>query len=307
MPYPPPLIWLINMTSILFGAILGSFLNVCIYRLPREYLSIVHPPSHCPQCGTGIRWYDNIPVVSWLCLGGACRYCYNPIRFRYVFVEILTAVLFYFCTQWILLSPLTTHSIYVTGNFSMASRWLALLFSFYMVANLIVITFIDIDYRIIPDSLTYPGVLLAIVFSTATPIMHRVTPFIANVHLAGFLSSILGIIVGAGSLYIVGVIGKIAFRKEAMGMGDVKMMAMVGGFLGWDAALLTFLVACIVGTVLGVIWMVITRDHYIPFGPYLAFGTLVILLFKNETIYFMLTVWPRLIAGWLNMPSSYAY
>lgn len=295
--YPEPLNFLIAIFCGMFGAIIGSFLNVCIYRLPRGYLSIVTTPSHCPHCGTHIAWYDNVPMLSWLLLAGACRHCRSPIRFRYIFVEMLTAVLFYFAANWVLLSPLPGFA-----HLDLSERWAALAVAWFILGHMVVITFIDIDYRIIPDGLTYPGMLIAPLFSAFCPLFH--TSFlmvVPNAHLAGFVSSLVGIIVGGGSLYLVGVIGKALFRKEAMGMGDVKMMAMVGGFLGWDAALLIFLLACIGGTIVGILWLLITRDHYIPFGPYLAAGTVVTLFAKRDILHFLLVVWPRWISSLVGM------
>jgi leader peptidase (prepilin peptidase)/N-methyltransferase len=295
--YPEQLNYLIAIFCGMFGAIIGSFLNVCIYRLPRGYLSIVTTPSHCPQCGTHIAWYDNVPILSWLLLAGVCRFCRSPIRFRYIFVEMLTAVLFYCAANWVLLEPLPCFM-----SLELTQRWMALVVVWYLSGNLIVITFIDMDYRIIPDGLTFPGMLLAPLFSTICPLFHTsFLPVFSNAHIAGLLSSLVGILVGGGSLYFVGVIGKVIFRKDAMGFGDVKMMAMVGGFLGWDAALLIFLLACVAGTVVGLLWLLITRDHYIPFGPYLAAGTVIALFAKREILHFLFTVWPHWVSTIIGM------
>lgn len=349
----PALTYLILASAGILGAVVGSFLNVCIYRLPKEYLSIVYPSSHCTFCGTEIRWFDNIPLLSWLWLGGACRYCRSPIRLRYPMVELLTAICFLLCTNFILLKPPLFDALdsdqderliceeisretedreflridsdrdgkitreewsrdpYLSAfsQFSLKERWIALCLSLYLVGLLIVITFIDIDYRIIPDRLNYPGLLIAPIFSTLCPIMLRPLPFLENPHLSGFISSLLGMLAGGGSLYLVGVVGKFLFHKEAMGFGDVKMMAMIGGFLGWDAALLIFLAACVVGTVFGVLWMIFTREHYVPFGPYLALGTFLILLFKKEISYLILVAWPDMLMEWVvpydYFPESY--
>lgn len=300
--YPEPVVLLITFFITALGAIIGSFLNVCIYRLPRGYVSIAYPPSHCPHCGTWLHWFDNIPILSWLTLAGACRYCRSPIRFRYVLVESLTAFLFFCCARFIVIDPVAS---FVSLNEQ--ERWLALGISLYLVADLMVITFIDMDYRIIPDGLTYPGIIIAPIFSAIFPVFHNATSVITEPHLLGFLSSVLGIVVGGGSLYVVGVIGKIIFHKDAMGFGDVKMMAMVGGLLGWDAALLAFLLACVGGTVIGIGWMLITKDHYIPFGPYLAVGTVVVLFYHHETVHFIFTVWPQLISRLMgiNFPPGY--
>lgn len=355
MAYPQPLAHLFLISFAILGATVGSFLNVCIYRLPKEYLSIVYPCSHCTFCGKEIRWFDNIPILSWLCLGGACRSCRSPIRLRYPLVELLTAVCFLACTYFIVLeAPLFSaldsdqngvvmeeevdrivpipvpqgkqdkirdgfRAMDTDGNgritliewqdsdhtpafshLSLSDRWIALIAALYLVGNLIVITFIDIDYRIIPNSLNYSGLLIAPAFSTLFPIFLRPIAGIEDPHLSGLIASFLGMLAGGGALYTVGVIGKIVFQKDAMGFGDVKMMAMVGGFLGWDAVLLAFLAACIVGTVLGIFWLIVTKDHYIPFGPYLAVGTFAVLLFKKQAIYLLFKVWPDMISYWLQ-------
>ncbi len=296
-PYPPELVALIIIFTAMFGAVVGSFLNVCIHRLPRTYLSIAWPGSHCPQCGTFLHWYDNIPIFSWITLGGACRYCKGRISGRYVFVEALTSVLFVLAAYWIILTPVKSFHAFLGWE-----RWFALVVAWYLIANMIIITFIDMAYRIIPDSLNYTGIMLAPFVSVICPLFHPEIPVIENPHLAGLLSSILGIIVGGGILYVVGVIGKIIFRKEAMGLGDVKMMAMVGGFLGWKNAILIFLFACIIGTVFGIISLIITKDRYTPFGPHLAIGTLAVLMWHDELLHFALVVWPKYIYQVLGLP-----
>ena len=289
--YPEPLIILFSIFAGMFGAVVGSFLNVCIHRLPTNYLSVVSPGSHCPKCGKFLKWYDNIPVISWILLGGSCRSCRNSISFRYVLVELLTAILFIIYTKYILLTPFT-----VFLELAKFERFFILAISLYLVANMIIITFIDIAYRIIPDSITYTGIILAPFVSLICPVLHSKMPEVLNPHLSGFMSSILGIIVGGGSLYLVGIIGKIIFKKDAMGFGDVKMMAMVGGFIGWDSALMIFLLACIIGTIAGIFVFIITKDNYLPFGPYLAVSTLIIILFKEKVLYIGLTEWPRFVS-----------
>ena len=295
--YPPPLDWLFTITAGILGAMVGSFLNVCIHRLPCGHLSIVTPRSHCPNCGKTIAWYDNIPLLSWLLLAGACRHCRNPISPRYLLVELLTAALFVIYTRWIILAPLPHFMVLPPFQ-----RWLVLIIAFFIIGHMIIITFIDIAYRIIPDGLTYPGIILAPIISACCPIFHPEIPLIANPHLAGAIAALVGILVGGGSLYIVGVIGKLVFRKDAMGFGDVKMMAMVGGLLGWDSALIIFFVACIIGTFLGIFLLLVTRDRYTPFGPYLAIGTLLTFLVKPKILYLCFTLWPQSIARWLHLP-----
>ena len=293
--YPEPIIILFTIFAGLFGAVIGSFLNVCIHRLPRGYLSISYPGSHCTQCGTFLKWYDNIPILSWCMLGGACRSCRNIISFRYVLVEMVTSLLFILYTRLIVLTPMAHF-----GSLLPTERWFVLLVALYMIAIMIIITFIDISYRIIPDSITYSGIMIAPFISAICPVLHPHTVMIAEPHLAGLVLSLLGILVGGGSLYIVGIIGKMIFRKDAMGFGDVKMMALVGGFLGWDSALIIFLLACLIGTVLGLISMLITKDRYTAFGPYLAAATLLTILFKKQILYIAFTAWPNFVASWMN-------
>ena len=295
---------LILITAGIMGAMIGSFLNVCIYRLPQEHLSIVTPRSHCPNCGKLVYWYDNFPIISWLCLGGACRHCRFKISIRYTLVEIITALLFIIFTLEILISP---REVSIFGAMDITQRSVALGISFYFIGVMVVTTFIDIDYRIIPDSLTYPGIILAPIISTLFPYFHQPIPLIPNIHFAGFISSILGVLIGGGSLYFIGVFGKLIFRKEAMGFGDVKLMAMVGGFLGWDAALLIFFFACLSGTVFGICSLVITKDHYLPFGPYLAAGTLVVMLYKAALLLFLFDTWPAILSEWLYPPVFEGY
>lgn len=300
MVYPEPILFLFTLFSALFGVVVGSFLNVCIHRLPRGYVSIVFPASHCTQCGTLLKWYDNIPIFSWLSLGGACRYCKTSISFRYLVVEALTGCLFVLYTRAIVLSPIAPFA-----SFPVEQQMFALAVSLYLVCVMIIITFIDIAYRIIPDSLTYGGILASPFISAVCPVLHPALPGLHDPHLSGFVSAILGMLVGAGSLYCIGIVGKVIFRKEAMGFGDVKLMALVGGFLGWDAVLLIFLIACLLGTVFGLVSLLVTKDHYIPFGPYLAIGTLVVLLAKAKILYLCTESWPQFVARGLGMIGNY--
>lgn len=291
-----PLYILIAVTCGIFGAMVGSFLNVCIYRLPKEHISIVTPRSRCPHCGKGISWYCNIPIISWLCLGGSCEYCRFSISIRYTFVEILCSCLFLIFMHFVLLAPPINSPFY---DLSASKRIFALVIALYFVGTMIVVTFIDIDYRIIPQILTHPGIVIAPIVSFFFPYLHPEILIIESPHWAGLVSSVFGIIIGGGSLYVTGVLGKLVFRKEAMGFGDVMLMAFVGGFLGWDAAIIIFFLACLIGTVFGIINIIITKDHYLPFGPYLAIGTLIVFLFKNDLIDFVLYEWPELLQNWL--------
>src|SRR5438132_2998338 len=251
--------------TFLFGAVVGSFLNVCIHRLPRHE-SVVWPASHCPSCASPIAAYDNIPILSYLLLRGRCRTCRAPISPQYPIVELANGVgygliLWQFGTGW-------TAAVY------------ALLFS-----SLLVIAFIDFFHQIIPNVITLPGIVLGLLCAvTILPV--------------GLLNSVLGILLGYGIPWGLAK-AYLYFRgKEGMGLGDAKLLAMIGAFLGWKPMLLTIMFGALVGSVmgLGLIWLkVMRKDQYIPFGPFLAFGAIVSLFFHREVLtwYFGLLMGPR--------------
>lgn len=246
----------------LFGSVVGSFLNVCIYRIPRG-ISIIIPSSRCPSCNNPIRPWDNIPILSYFLLKGRCRFCKEKISFRYPIVEFLNATL-YLIVLW-----------KFGSDFS-----LFLLIYFVFISSLIIITFIDIEYQIIPNSITFPGILIALVFgSTILP-----DPF-SRGELLGLKASIIGALLGGGLFYIVGVLGTAVFKKDAMGGGDIKMMAMVGGFLGWKGVMLTTFLGSLSGSVIGIFLILLKGKKWgskIPFGPYLAFGAILSLMLGQE-------------------------
>jgi len=246
----------------LFGAVVGSFLNVCIYRIPRD-LSIIIPSSRCPSCNNPIQPWDNIPILSYILLKGRCRACNARIPFKYPLVEFLNAVLY----------------VIVLWRFDSDFSWFLLIY-FIFLSSLIVITFIDIEHQIIPDSITLPGVILALIFgSTILP-----DPF-SRGDLLGFKSSIFGVLLGGGLFYAIGVLGTAILKKDAMGGGDIKMMAMVGGFLGWKGVILTTFLGSLIGSIIGVFLIMIKgkeKGSKIPFGPYLSFGATVSLLLGQE-------------------------
>jgi leader peptidase (prepilin peptidase) / N-methyltransferase len=258
----------------LLGLVVGSFLNVCIFRLPRNCMSIVKPRSRCPKCLNWIAWYDNLPVVSWAVLGGKCRHCKNPISIRYTLVELLTGLLFLYSGH----RALTAVSApgWQQGVQFAVEAW--------FLSALIVSTFIDLEFRILPDEITLSGVVIGLAASTAFPFLQPAVPTtIGEKHLAALAASALGAVVGGGSIYLVGVLGKLVFRKEAMGFGDVKYMAMVGAVLGWRGVLFTFMIACLFGSIYGIGKLVVTRRMgYVPFGPFLSLGALTMLFFTPE-------------------------
>ena len=227
----------------LFGAVIGSFLNVCIHRLPRGE-SIVHPPSRCPACGHRLAWYENVPVASWLALRGRCKGCGARIPAMYPLVELATAVVF--VAGWYTFGPAPLLPV----RLAFASA-------------MIVLAVTDLRERLLPNAVTYPGVVAGLAASLFLP--------------PGFLSALIGAVAFSVVLWGIGeVVGRFMGR-EALGFGDVKMAAMIGAFLGWPAAVLTFALVGVVGTALAVLVVVIMRNrHYeIPLGTMLAAAALV--------------------------------
>ncbi len=268
-----------------FGAIIGSFLNVCIYRIPLEQ-SISTPRSHCFSCGKTIPWYHNIPVVSWLVLRGKCANCKSPISARYPAIEALTAMLFLLAFQkW--------------GNpqlFGMLPLQEPLLIPVYWLfsASVIVDAFIDIDHGILLDRISLFGIPLAILVSAAFPELHG-----ASEWLGGVIASLIGGGVGFLGLWAIALLGELVFRKEAMGFGDVKWMGLFGAFLGWQACIFILIVASFLGALVGVGLLLSRKAELsgtIPFGPYLG-GAALIWLFWGErlwTLYLSLILPPTL-------------
>lgn len=225
----------------LLGMIVGSFLNVCIYRLPLGR-SIAWPGSACPSCARAIAWYENIPVLSWVGLRGKCRTCRAPISPRYPFVELLTGAMFA-VAFW-----------YYGPTLLFVSR---ILFG----CSLIVLFAIDLEHQLLPNVITLPGIVVGFLFS-----------FVSG---PGWLSSLIGILIGGGILLAVAE-GYYRLRhEEGLGMGDVKMLAMVGAFLGWPATLMTLMMGSIAGSVVGMLLVASRRGdmkYALPFGTFLAMG-----------------------------------
>ncbi|MFA5092578.1 MAG: prepilin peptidase [Candidatus Omnitrophota bacterium] len=259
----------------IFGSIVGSFLNVCIHRMPKSE-SVVWPRSHCPKCQKRIPGYDNIPFISFILLGGKCRFCKERISLRYPLVELLTALL----------------TVALFNHFGLSySFFLAMV----MLWGLIIATFIDISHRIIPDEVSVGGMILGF-------IMVSITGFTLKPFGFSFLPmkfSFLGIIVGGGIIYLTGVIFDLVYFKllkkpaiggetESMGGGDVKLLAMIGAFMGWKMAILTFFLAPFLGIVVGVVNLVYKKDHTIPYGPFLSIAALVSLFWGNKIIQLIL-------------------
>ncbi len=249
---------------ILFGLIIGSFLNVCIYRMPRD-LSVVSPSSKCPSCDTPIKFYDNIPLLSYLFLMGRCRHCGAGVSAKYPLVEFLNAALY----------------VAVLNSFGTESILVLIIYLFF-VSTLVVIFFIDLEHQIIPNSITYPGIPLALLLgSTVLP-----DPF-SRADMLGFRAAMIGLIAGGGFFYVVAIAGRMIFKKDAMGGGDIKMMAMIGGLLGWKGVILTTFAGSLIGSIAGVALIKLKGREWgsrIPFGPYLALGALISLLLGQEIL-----------------------
>lgn len=243
----------------IIGTIFGSFANVCIYRLPKGK-SIIFPGSFCPNCNKSIRWYDNIPILSYIILKGKCRYCKEKISPRYFAVEFITGLLFFLNYIKFGISP----SFYIYNL---------------LVLSLIIVSFIDIDTFLISDVIVIPGIFIGLFFSALFPEIHQMNLT------EGFFYSLFGILLGGGIIIILGVIGKILFKKEAMGGGDVKLLGMIGAFLGWKSVFLTLFFGSLFGTLISLILILMKKrkiDDYVPFGPYLTIGAVISIFFKGN-------------------------
>ena len=248
------LTYLIEVSIFIFGLCIGSFLNVCIYRLPASK-SIVHPRSMCSNCGTLIAAYDNIPVLSYLWLKGRCRHCQIKISIRYPIVELLGGLL-------------------ALGTFLKFGLTLEALIYYLFCAALLIVTFIDIDHRIIPNVITLPGIPICFAASFALPTIT-------------YKEALLGILIGGGSLFLVAWIYSLITKKEGMGGGDIKLLAMMGAIVGWQGVLFTIFVASLVGTLAGLAAMLQSRKGMklaVPFGPFLSIGSITYAFFGTPLI-----------------------
>ena len=239
----------------LTGLALGSFLNVIIYRVPRK-IGFVADRSVCPSCGRQLRWFHNIPLLSYLFLRGRCAFCRERISLRYPLVEGLNALMYTWF--WIQLGP-------TAGFVGLA----------FLSSALLVIFFVDLDFQIIPDSITLPGMVLGLAVSF----------FDGQI---GIVSSIIGLLVGGGALYLVAVLGDWLFKKESMGGGDIKMAAMLGAFLGWQQVLFVFMASAVIGLVVSLVIMAFSarlrETRMIPFGPFLAMAAMVSILYGERIV-----------------------
>lgn len=252
--------------SFVLGAVVGSFLNVCVCRLPKNE-SVIHPRSRCPKCGNGIAWYDNIPILSWLILGARCRYCREIISWQYPVVEGLTGLLFL--------------AVYWRFGLTLASPIYMLL-----AASLVLVTFIDLTDWTIPNEVTFPGIPLGIGLSLIGMFYPDSGLIVKDV-----FHALAGAVVGGGILYLLDKIALVVFKKPGMGFGDVKLLAMLGAFLGIISVPVIIMISSLLGSIVGITMVIIQKRkgtegdaHYLPFGPYLAFAGLIYLFFGSDLI-----------------------
>ena len=241
---------LIRIFAFILGTVIGSFLNVLIYRLPRR-ISIIAPHSFCPNCKKSIKWYENIPVISYITLGGRCAGCGKRISFRYPVVEILTGLLFLYA-------------------FSRCGLSFEFLFMSFFFSAMIVVAFIDFSFQVIPDVVSMPGIILGLIYQIIK---------------GDFLIGLVGMIFGGGLILLIRVIGGKVYKKEVMGLGDVYLTAMIGAFVGFPYIIPAIFVAALVGAILGVIFIISThqsRESPIPFGPFLSIGGIAVIIFQPQ-------------------------
>lgn len=243
-----------EITVFVFGTLLGSFANVCIYRLPQR-LSVVFPGSHCPCCQEALRWWHNIPVLSYVLLGGRCATCQTPIALRYPLVELGTGLLY----VW----------LYQHYHFSVQGAVFAL-----FATALLIVSYIDIVHMIIPDAITLPGIVLGLGSSA----------WLTSVGLGKALG---GVLLGGGLFLLMAVLSVLILHREGMGGGDIKLIAMIGAFLGWPAVLVTIFLGAALGAAVGIGLMLVQRKRRqepLPFGPFLAIGALLAMVWGDAIL-----------------------
>lgn len=244
--------------SIIFGAIVGSFLNVVILRLPEENSSIVFPPSHCPRCQARLSWFENIPILSFLFLRGRCRHCHEPISFQYPVVEILMALL--------------TAAVVVRFGLTITAAGY-----FLFCASLLSIIWIDMVHQIIPDVISISGIVIGFAFSFFNSFVT-------------WKDSLIGLLVGGAFLYAIALTYYLVRRKEGMGGGDIKLLAMIGAFLGWQSLPVVIFLSSITGSIFGLLAMIQQKEGgntRIPFGPFLSCAALFYLFFRSGIFRFI--------------------
>lgn len=279
----------------LFGACVGSFLNVVVFRLPQKdpQRRSLGGRSHCPKCGQQIRWFDNVPVFGWLLLRGRARCCKERISPRYPLVELLTAALFLLLVAAAPagepLQGMPDGSLRVDGE-ALAAMAFQATFLALLVAN----AFIDFDTGLLLDVLNKPGMVIGVAGGLLAGVAGRfpVDPTFSPA-IAGFLASLLGLLVGGGVTWAIRIVGEFVFRKESMGFGDVKYMAMIGAFVGWQGALVTMLLGCIVGSIVGGVQLSFGGGRVIRFGPFLAVGAVGAMFATRPILNLLFVTWPE--------------
>jgi leader peptidase (prepilin peptidase)/N-methyltransferase len=260
---------LLYVFSFILGSVIGSFLNVCIYRLPRGE-SIAFPPSHCTSCGRGIRFYNNIPLLSYLILGGKCADCGSRISLRYPIVELISGLA-------------------LTGLLYKSGLSLDTLFYALLVYSLIAVTFIDLSYMIIPNAVTIPGAALGLIYNAIITDWGRsrdllgafnfsLENFFGVLNEVPFLDSVFGLVTGGGLLLLIAFLYIAVRKQEGMGMGDVKLLAMIGAFLGWKGVVFVMLVSSLLGTITGLSIILYKKGdlkYALPFGPFLSLAAVI--------------------------------
>ena len=264
--------------SFWLGACIASFLNVVIWRAPRGE-SIVSPPSHCPKCNAPIRWWQNIPILSWLALRGRCAACKAPISPRYICVELLGGLLF--LAVFLKYNPLAVNeSLFAVMCMSLAAMWI-------WTALMIAGSFIDFDHQLLPDFTTVGGMVLGVVVNGVSSLLNRSA--------SGMLWSLAGLAFGFGLLWLVRWIGSKAFRREAMGMGDVFLMGAVGALFGPVAVLVTLILSSVFGSIVGVGMILLSKAKLgkfvaIPYGPYICLGCLAWMFWGSRLVHWYLNL-----------------
>lgn len=261
-PFPPEAYPVLSVFIFLAGLCIGSFLNVCIWRIPREE-SIVFPGSRCPACQHAIAAWDNIPLLSWLLLNGKCRHCQVPISPRYFLVELLTGTLF--TVLWLVHGWTVQSPVYL-----------------FFASALILGTFVDLDHLILPDRVTLGGMIVGPLLSAAFPALQGQTE-----RIPALLQSLIGLALGYGILWLVATIGRALLKREAMGLGDVKLLGAIGACLGWQAVLFTIFVSSLSGTLLGLGLIALGKKELqskIPYGPHIALAAVLWMLCGPECI-----------------------
>ncbi len=285
------------IVAFVVGLVIGSLSNVVVYRLV-HYRSIWSPPSHCPRCRNEIPWFDNIPIVSWLLLRGRCRFCKGPISIKYPVVELISGLLYAGIMYRFLYAPYLPDDIGgLSLHFDIAT--IPFLFKTFVFATfLLILAVIDIETQLLPNRLTISGLLIALVLSPfVLPNREDVYPFARETlfHVApwldGLLQSVTGMLVGGGIIFIIAIIGFLIYKFGAMGIGDVKLTAMIGAFVGLTNIGPALFIGFVTGGVFSVVMMIMKMAglrSLIPFGPYLCLGGLIAMLYGPDIIHWYL-------------------